>query len=104
MGLFNTTRRETFGELPVDLISSVQTSATGTTYVPLTSVTAARMVRFMNPSVDLQVRRGASGDTITAKANKETLIYVSSDASELQVRRADVSGTQVTTELLVGVY
>jgi hypothetical protein len=97
-------RLNTGSDLPVDKIDSVETAATGTNYAALPSHPRARMVRFMNPSTDLTVRRVSETNTVTIKASQETPLYVASNSDELEVRRADSSNTQITVELLVGVY
>lgn len=101
---FTTERRRTFGELPVSSFGSVQTAATGTNYTALSSAAGARLVRFMNPTVDIEVRVGSSGSTITAPAYQETRVFVANNANELQVRRKDTSNTQVTVELSIEGY
>lgn len=101
---FTTPRRKTFGELPIDTISSVTTAATGTNYTALPSLNGCRIVRFMNPTTALEVRKVGGTATIKAPANAETLVYVANNSNELEVRRADTSNTQEVAGLLLGGY
>jgi len=50
------------------------------------------------------VRQVGGTSTLTVKANTEALIYVARNSNELQLKRADDSNTQVTVQLLIGVY
>lgn len=90
--------------LPHDEIRNIQTAGAGSNYTALPDVPGARMVRIMGPAVDLHVRRVGETDTVTAKADLETVIYVASNSNELELRRADEDSTQAAVELLIGVY
>lgn len=79
-------------------IVSLQTNATGTTYNAFGSQ-ACEMLDLVNtaPSaVDLEVRRGGSGNTIVVPAGSSRMFVGLSNASDLQVRRLDQSNAQVT--------
>lgn len=94
----------TGGDLPVDQFDDVLTAATGTDYTPLPGHERARMVRIMNPSVDIEVRQVGGTKAVIAPAFAETPIYVARNSNELEVRRLDTSNTQVAVGLAIGVY
>lgn len=79
-------------------IVSLQTNATGATYNAFSSQ-ACEMLDIVNTqpaAVDLEVRRGGSGNTIVVPAGSSRMFVGLSNASGLQVRRLDQSNTQVT--------
>ncbi len=79
-------------------IVSLQTNATGTTYNAFGSQ-ACECVDIVNTqpaAVDLEVRRGGSGNTIVVPAGSSRMFVGLSNASGLEVRRLDQSNTQVT--------
>lgn len=79
-------------------IVSLQTNATGATYNAFASQAceALDIVNTAAAAVDLEVRRGASGNTIIVPAGSSRMFVGLSNASDLQVRRLDQSNTQVT--------
>jgi hypothetical protein len=84
--------------LPTVVIVSLQTNATGSTYNAFASQ-ACTMLDIVNTApaaVDLEVRRGGSGNTITVPAGSSRMFIGIANASDLQVRRLDQSNTQVT--------
>lgn len=79
-------------------IVSLQTNATGSTYTAFGSQ-ACEMLDIVNTApaaVDLEVRRGSSGNTIIVPAGSSRMFVGLSNASGLEVRRYDQSNTQVT--------
>lgn len=79
-------------------IVSLQTNATGTTYNAFGSQ-ACEMLDIVNTApaaVDLEVRRGGSGNTICVPAGSSRMFVGLANASDLQVRRLDTSNTQIT--------
>lgn len=79
-------------------IVSLQTNATGTTYNAFASQACEQLdiVNTQFGAVDLEVRRGASGNTIIVPGGSSRMFIGITDASDLQVRRRDTSNTQVT--------
>jgi hypothetical protein len=75
---------------------SVQTSATGATYVALTSQAAKRVTLFNNSGTALEVRQGGSGVAVPVASAATFTFEGLANANELSVRRVDVSNTQVT--------
>jgi len=95
---------ESRSDLPVDVIESVQTAATGTNYTALPTVAGVRMVRFVHPTAAIQVREVGGTKTVTFPADAESVIYTAQNSNQLEVRRADTSNTQLTIALLIGKY
>lgn len=83
---------------PTVVIVSLQTNATGATYNAFGSqaCTMLDVVNTAPAAVDLEVRRGGSGNTITVPAGSSRMFVGITNASDLQVRRLDQSNTQVT--------
>lgn len=79
-------------------IVSLQTNATGTTYNAFASQACEQLdiVNTQLGAVDLEVRRGASGNTIIVPGGSSRMFIGITNASDLQVRRLDQSNTQVT--------
>ena len=79
-------------------IVSLQTNATGTTYNAFASQACEQLdiVNTASGAVDLEVRRGGSGNTIIVPGGSSRMFIGITNASDLQVRRRDVSNTQVT--------
>ena len=79
-------------------IVSLQTNATGATYNAFASQACEQLdiVNTAPTAVDLEVRRGGSGNTIIVPAGSSRMFVGLSNASDLQVRRLDQSNTQVT--------
>ena len=79
-------------------IVSLQTNATGTTYNAFASQACEQLdiVNTAPSAVDLEVRRGGSGNTIIVPGGSSRMFVGLSNASDLQVRRQDTSNTQVT--------
>lgn len=104
MSEFTIQRRRTFGELPVDKVRSVETAATGTTYTALPNIAGARIVRFMAPSQDLELREVGGTATAPISAGTDTVVHVADNSNALEIRRLDTSNSQITVGLLIGVY
>ena len=84
--------------LPTTTNFSVQTSATGSSFVALASA-ACNVVRIINAwpgAADIEVRRGGAGVTIPVPGGAERAFDGLTNANELDVRRIDQSNTQVT--------
>ena len=84
--------------LPTTTNFSVQTAATGASFVALASA-SCNVVRIVNAwpgAVDIEVRRGGTGVTIPVPGGAERAFDGVTNASDLQVRRIDQSNTQVT--------
>jgi hypothetical protein len=80
----------------VEAESTVQTSATGASWVTLGS-NAASEVTFYNASgTDLEVRRAPSGAVIPLPNGFGLTLATLANSNELQIRRKDQSNTQVT--------
>lgn len=79
-------------------IVSLQTNATGSTYNAFSSQACECLdiVNTQPAAVDLEVRRGGSGNTIIVPAGSSRLFVGITNASDLQVRRLDQSSTQMT--------
>lgn len=79
-------------------IVSLTTNATGTTYNAFSSQACECLdiVNTQPAAVDLEVRRGGSGNTIIVPAGSSRMFVGLSNASGLEVRRLDTSNTQVT--------
>lgn len=79
-------------------IVSLTTDATGSTYTAFSSQACECLdiVNTQPAAVDLEVRRGGSGNTIIVPAGSSRMFVGLSNASGLQVRRLDQSNTQVT--------
>lgn len=79
-------------------IVSLQTNATGATFTAFASQACEQLdiVNTAVAAVDLEVRRGGSGNTIIVPAGSSRMFVGLSNASGLQVRRLDQSNTQVT--------
>jgi hypothetical protein len=78
-------------------IVGLQTNATGTTFNAFGSQ-ACQMLDIVNTApaaVDLEVRRGGSGNTIVVPAGSSRMFVGLANASDLQVRRLDQSNSQV---------
>jgi len=79
-------------------IVRLQTNAAGTTYNALASQACEQLdiVNTAPSAVDLEVRRGGSGNTIIVPGGSSRMFVGLSNASDLQVRRQDTSNTQIT--------
>lgn len=79
-------------------IVSLQTAATGTSYTAFGSQACEQLdiVNTAPSAVDLEVRRGATGNTIIVPGGSSRMFVGLSNASDLQVRRQDTSNTQIT--------
>lgn len=77
-------------------ILSVQSSATGSTWVTLTTA-ACDVLRLTNATGTLlEYRRGGAGNGMHLPNNATVDVYAVSNANEISFRRNDVSNTQVT--------
>lgn len=79
-------------------IVSLATNAAGATFNTFAaqSCTALNIVNTQPTAVDLEVRRGGAGSTIVVPAGSSYMFVGITNASDLQVRRLDVSNTPVT--------
>jgi len=77
---------------------SVSTSAVGATYVALNTVAAERVSVINDTGVDLELRQGGSGVAIPVFAGSFFTFAGIANANELDVRRVDLSNTQVTVK------
>ena len=78
-------------------IGTVTTSATGTTYVPIATSGPANKVDLMNTSgTAIEVRLGGTGSTFQVASGVGYTLTGLKALSQVEVRRADSSGTQVT--------
>ena len=78
-------------------IGTVTTSATGATFVPIATSGVADRVDLMNNSgTALEVRLGGTGDTFQLADGVGYTLTGIKALSQVEVRRADSSGTQVT--------
>lgn len=89
--------RETYATVT---IMAVATSGTGATYVAFGAQACSSLDIVNNTGVDIEVRRGAAGNTLVVRDGYSRLIQGITNASQIQVRRADVSNTpaSVTAE------
>lgn len=78
-------------------ILKLTTSATGTTFVAFPSQACERLdiVNAEPDAVDLQIRRGGSGETLCIPAGTTRMVEAIADASDIQVRRYDLSDTPI---------
>lgn len=79
-------------------IVSLTTNATGATFVAFGSQACEQLdlVNTAPAAVDLEVRRGGTGNTITVPAGSSRMFVGLANASDLQARRLDQSNVQVT--------
>lgn len=79
-------------------VVALQSNATGASYNAFASqaCTALDIVNTHPQAVDIEVRRGAAGNTVIVPAGSSRLFVGITNASELQARRQDQSNTQVT--------
>lgn len=79
-------------------IVSVTTAATGANFTAFASQACESLdlVNTAPAAVDIEVRRGGSGNTIVVPAGSSRMFVGLSNASGLQVRRVDQSNTQIT--------
>ena len=75
---------------------SVQTSATGTTYVPLGSGKADDVFIINDTGTALEVQIGGSGVAIPIASGSGIGFSKAASVSQFAIRRADVGATQVT--------
>ncbi len=78
--------------------ASVQTSATGATYVDLTAVRANRVHIFNDTGTIIEVRQGGSGIAVPINDGISFTFSGIANAGALALRRADTSNTQVTVK------
>jgi hypothetical protein len=83
-------------------ISSVQTSATGTTWVDLPSLgTINRLHLYNDTGTSIDVRIGAGGTALTLpNLSYWSFNEIKGSATAFSVRRSDVGGTQVTLKFV----
>lgn len=78
------------------VITSVQTSATGATYVAFASQACAALSVSNTTGTTLEYRRGAAGTAMDIPDGTTYLIVGITNANQIDVRRKDTSNTQVT--------
>lgn len=81
----------------VDIVS-LQTSATGSSYVTFAAFGCDSLDIVNTTGTAIEYRRGGTGDTVTIPNNSARMIVGISNASEISLRRVDQSNTQVTVK------
>ena len=76
--------------------TSVQTSATGATYVAFASRNCRQLCIVNNSGADIEFRQGATGVAIAVLSGQSFPIFGLSNASQIDLRRVDQSNSQVT--------
>jgi len=76
--------------------TSVQTSATGATYVAFASQACKQLTIVNDTGTKLEARQAAAGVALRLPDGSIYTFYGLANASELDLRRADTSNTQVT--------
>ena len=79
-------------------IGSVQTSASGATYVALADqpCDAVEIVNAATGAVDIEYRRGGAGSAMIIPLGTSRWVIGITNAAQIAVRRVDQSNTQVT--------
>jgi hypothetical protein len=79
---------------------AIATSATGATFVSLTAGTCTEVaiLNVATTAVDLEVRRGGAGQTVTLPFGSSQLFEAITNSSDIQIRRLDQSNTSVTVK------
>lgn len=78
--------------------TSVQSDATGTAYATFPSQSVKRLVIVNDTGTDLEFQQDGAGSAVTVASATVFEIYGISNASQIGVRRKDVSTTQVTVK------
>lgn len=78
---------------------SVTTNTTGTTYNPIAGQACKQVTIINDTGTKLQVRQGATGDTVTIFDQAAFTFFGITNANQLQVRRKDTSNTAVTADI-----
>ena len=84
--------------------ATVQTSASGATWVTLGAAACDLVTLINNTGTDLEVRRGGAGVGIPVLDGNAWPFRGLTDASNLSVRRLDQSNTQVTAYLVLETF
>jgi hypothetical protein len=86
-------QRETYTTVT---ITSVQTNASGATYTAFATLACTQLDIVNNTGTTIEYRRGATGTAFQIPDGGSRLIQGITNASQIDVRRTDVSNTQVT--------
>lgn len=78
--------------------TSVQTPATGTNWAPFPQQSCRQLTVVNDTGTALEVRQDGAGVAIPLPTGTFFTFYGIGDASQMEVRRADTSGTQVTVK------
>lgn len=90
-----------YGSLPTvssGTILSLTTNATGTTYTEFSSQACTALDLVNNSGTTIEYRRGATGTAMQLPDKSARLILGITNANQIDVRRTDVSNTQVTLQ------
>lgn len=79
----------------VATITTLQTSATGSNWVTFPAAACSEMDLMNNTGVTLEYRRGGAGAGFPILNQQARLIVALADASEISIRRVDLSNAQV---------
>jgi hypothetical protein len=77
-------------------IVSLQTNATGTTWVTFGSQTCNALDIVNNTGTTLDYRRGGAGNSIPIPSGSSRMVIGITNANSIDIRRHDTSNTQVT--------
>lgn len=95
--LLDSIRLESIRKATAASFGFVQTAVAGTNFVPLTTgaCTEVMLLNLEPSAVDIEVRRGATGDTVLLPFGTSMLLEAITNSFDIQVRRADTQNTQV---------
>lgn len=85
-----------FPEVGSVSIIAVQTAETGTNYSAFASTVCTALDIVNNSGTTIEYRRGGAGETIRIPNGAARLVLGITNANQIDVRRVDVSNTQVT--------
>lgn len=78
------------------VIMSLTTAATGSNYTAFSSQTCNSLDIVNSSSVSIEYRRGAAGNSMTILSGSSRLVVGITNANQIDVRRVDLSNTQIT--------
>jgi hypothetical protein len=78
------------------VIMSLTTAATGSNYTAFSSQTCNSLDIVNSSSVAIEYRRGATGNAMTILSGSSRLVAGITNANQIDVRRTDLSNTQIT--------
>jgi len=78
------------------VIMSLTTAATGSNYTAFSSQTCNSLDIVNSSSVAIEYRRGATGNAMTILSGASRLVVGITNANQIDVRRTDLSNTQIT--------